>query len=154
MQIVVQKIWPNDQNKANGKFVGTDGRTYFIEARFHGRLFEGMTIDPPSAKPSEFNGKTNYWLPKGWGPPEQSQAAQPAPNGHVPQGTPAGHGLLPSSTVRGGSDYKPKDDDLITRLAILKSLIESGALLQGEQSMDDLVEMAWTTAPKLKVWQR
>lgn len=138
--ITVQKIWPLE-GKANGGFKATDGKTYKCDAATHGRLQEGMTFES-NVKPSEWQGKTFYWLPKDFKPDNNTVGAIiPQPNGHAPapprQAAPA---------------YAGKDEELITRLAILKSLIESGALLQG-MGMDDLVAMAWETAPKLKVWK-
>jgi len=139
MQITIQKMWPLEAGRKSGGFKGTDGTNYYCEIPIYHMLSEGMTIDAPAEKYVSKAGKTSYIIDKKW---------HPAPNGQT----------IPAPYAQGQQTAPPpyvaKDDELITRLAILKSLIESGALLQGEQSMDDLVEMAWTTAPKLKVWQR
>lgn len=103
MQITIQKIWPMDAGKANGKFVGTDGKSYFIEAAMFPLIAEGMTIDPPSVKPSVYNGKTNYFLPKGFVPRavtgEEAHAAAPPQPTHTthppPAAAPRANGATP-----------------------------------------------------------
>jgi hypothetical protein len=145
MQITIQKMWPLEAGRKSGGFKGTDGTNYYCEIPIYHMLSEGMTIDAPAEKYVSKAGKTSYIIDKKW---------NPAPNGHEPKSGAQYRSDAVPSGCPSPPPYVAKDDELITRLAILKSLIESGALLQGEQSMDDLVEMAWTTAPKLKVWQR
>jgi hypothetical protein len=77
MQITIQKLWPLTPGKANGGFVGTDGKNYKCEAATLGVLQEGMTLDV-NVKPSEWQGKTFYWLPRGYMPPSNGAAPPPA----------------------------------------------------------------------------
>lgn len=95
--VTVQKIWSNDQNKALGKFVGTDGNTYFLDAAVHVGLVEGVTLSPPSVRPSDYNGKTNYFFPKGWKPPVSNGVAPPATQPTPPR--PAANGSAPAAYV-------------------------------------------------------
>jgi hypothetical protein len=152
MQVTVQKInppWKPTDDSAN--FVGTDNQKYYLDIVSHRMLVEGMTIECEAQKrfPKDRSKPPYYVIQGGFSPVGNAPIRdKPAPNGQtIPAPYAQGQQTAPPT-------YVAKYDELITRLAILKSLIESGALLQGEQSMDDLVEMAWTTAPKLKVWQR
>ena len=140
MLITVQFVNQPNKNPKFGSIKSTDGVFYDIGAAHLDKYRQGMTFDAP-VKEREWKGKTYYSIPDSFNP--ASDGTYPAQNGHT----------APAPPRAAPAPYADKDD-LITRLAILKSLIESGALLQGGQSMDDLVEMAWTTAPKLKVWQR
>ncbi len=86
-QITVQKLWPLD-GKPNGGFKGTDGNAYKCDAATHFLLQEGMTFEA-NVKPSQFNGKTYYWLPKGFNPPSSVRApVQQAAQNAAPAGTP------------------------------------------------------------------
>ncbi len=88
MQITVQKLWPLD-GKPNGGFKGTDGKTYKCDAATYGHLHEGMTFES-NVKPSEWQGKTFYWLPKNFTPDNTVGAIIPQPNGTAsPVGRPA-----------------------------------------------------------------
>jgi hypothetical protein len=103
--VTVQKVWSNDQNKALGKFVGTDGNTYFLDAAVHATLTGGETLSPPSVRPSDYNGKTNYFFPKGWKPPVSNglapPAAQPAPPRPAATGPAPANGYVPEQEKQG-----------------------------------------------------
>lgn len=101
-QITVQKLWPLE-GKPNGGFKGTDGKTYKCDAATYGRLQEGMTFES-NVKPSEWQGKTFYWLPKDFKPDNNTVGAiipQPAPNGHASPAPSTGNGYVPEQEKQG-----------------------------------------------------
>jgi hypothetical protein len=118
MQITVKKLWPMDAGKNNGGFVGVDGNNYKCDAATHRLLAEGMSFDV-NTKASEFNGKTYYWLPKGFTPNAagNSNIVQPHAPSPVPQ--------PPMQQARMTNTACDKDV-LITTTALMKSFIESG----------------------------
>lgn len=136
MQIEVAFVNRPNKNPKFGSIKGTDGNYYDISANVLDRYRKGMVFDAP-VKTREYQGKTYYSIPDSFDP-NTVGAIIPAPNGQT--APPRQNG------------YAPKDEELITRLAILKSLIESDMLGNNPgMTMDDLVALAWETAPKLKV---
>jgi hypothetical protein len=106
VQITIQKVWPLTPGKANGGFVGTDGKNYKCEAATLGVLHEGMTLDV-NVKPSEWQGKTFYWLPRGYMPPSNGAAPPPTTAPAVPTTSgriavpPASNGYVPEQEKQG-----------------------------------------------------
>ena len=134
--ITIQKMWPLG-DKANGGFVGTDGKNYKCEAATHALLREGMTFQS-NIKPSDWQGKTYYWLPRGFVPPASAREQAPAPtpaasnspaqagnNPYVPEMEKQGYimcsvimKILADAQTQAGSPPNTEDMGLIAQCAV------------------------------------
>lgn len=126
MLIKIQKLWP--ANAKYTSFKGEDGRDYKGEADLYEKITEGMTIDPPSAKPSEWtdqkgNSRTTYWLPKGFDPNTVGHIIpQPAPQ-HL-NGPSNASPAPPRQNGNGSSPFRTPSEMFVSE--IVASAMRSG----------------------------
>jgi hypothetical protein len=135
MQITIEKKEYPDAGAKTGS-VKAGGRYFKAWPDKLDMMEEGLTYEV-EVEESEWQGKTQYWIKK-----KPRMVVGNVPPSDRPVGSNVPLPAPPRPAVR-------TDEDHITRVALVKSLIEAGMLKDG-MSMDDIVEMAWVTAPKIR----